>query len=60
MIWWLCPELIIKGHVYATMPPLFRITTKDNKYIFIKDEKELNSYKERNLGKKFLVNRNKG
>lgn len=60
MIWWLCPELVIKGHVYATMPPLFRITTKDNKYIFIRDEKELEKYKSENVGKKYLVNRNKG
>ena len=27
MFWWLCPELITNGHIYTTIPPLFRITT---------------------------------
>ena len=40
MFWWLCPELIENGHLYTTMPPLFRITTKKNQYIFIKDADE--------------------
>ena len=60
MFWWLCPELILNGHLYTTMPPLFRITTKQNKYIYLKDEKELNDYKEKHKNEKFLINRNKG
>ena len=60
MFWWLCPELILNGHIYTTMPPLFRITTKKNEYIYLKDEKELNEYKEQHKNEKFLINRNKG
>ena len=60
MIWWLCPELIENGHLYTTMPPLFRITTNKNKYIFLKDANALEEYKNAHKGEKFLVNRNKG
>ena len=60
MFWWLCPELIENGHLYTTMPPLFRITTKKNQYIFIKDADELEKYKELHKGESFLINRNKG
>jgi len=60
MFWWLCPELIENGHLYTTMPPLFRITTKKNQYIFIKDAIELEKYKELHKGETFLINRNKG
>lgn len=60
MFWWLCPELILNGHIYTTMPPLFRITTNKNKYIYLKDENELNEYKIKHKGEKFLINRNKG
>lgn len=60
LLWWLCPELILNGHVYTTMPPLFRITTKKNEYIYLKDANELEKYKKEHLGEKFLINRNKG
>lgn len=60
MFWWLCPELILNGHIYTTMPPLFRITTKKNEYIYLKDENELNEYKNKHKNEKFLINRNKG
>ena len=60
LFWWLCPELILNGHIYTTMPPLFRITTKKNEYIYLKDEKELEKYKEEHKNEKYLVNRNKG
>ena len=60
LFWSLCPELIINGHLYTTMPPLYRITTKDNKYIFLKDQAALEEYKANHVGQKYLVNRNKG
>lgn len=60
LFWWLCPELIENGHIYTTMPPLFRITTKKNEYVFLKDIKALEEYKEKHKGEKYLVNRNKG
>lgn len=60
LFWWLCPELVENGHIYTTMPPLFRITTKKNQYIFLKDAKALEEYKAQHQGEKYLVNRNKG
>ena len=58
-IWSFIPELIQKGYVYATVPPLFRITS-GKKYIYLKDEVALEKYKNENVGKKFLVTRLKG
>ena len=60
LFWVLCPELIINGHVYATYPPLFRITTSKNEYVFLKDGAALNDYKNAHRGEKYLVSRNKG
>ena len=60
LFWWLCPDLVKNGHVYAAIPPLFRITTKKNKYIFLKDQKALEDYKNSHIGESYLVNRNKG
>ena len=60
LFWWLCPELILNGHIYTTMPPLFRITTKKNEYIFLKDQVALERYKKEHINEKYLVNRNKG
>lgn len=60
LFWWLCPELIEKGHLYTTMPPLFRITTNRNQYIFLKDATALEEYKNKHQGEKYLINRNKG
>jgi len=59
MFWWLCPELIINGHIYVAIPPLFRITTKKNEYIYLVDQKALNNYKKTHK-EQFIINRNKG
>jgi hypothetical protein len=53
LFWWLCPELIENGHLYTTMPPLFRITTKKNQYIFLKDAAALEDYKASHVGESF-------
>ena len=42
------------------MPPLFRITTNQNQYIFLKDAAALDEYKIKHQGEKYLINRNKG
>ena len=60
LFWWLCPDLILNGHVYTTMPPLFRVTTRKNEYIYLKDQNELDIYKAQHAGEKYQVNRNKG
>lgn len=44
ILWFLCPELIINGHVYSAEPPLFKVTTKNNKYVFLADQQALNDY----------------
>ena len=58
--WSLCPELIINGHIYAAVPPLFRITTRKNEYIYLRDAAALERYKAEHLNEKYAVNRNKG
>lgn len=60
MFWELCQELVINGHIYVAQPPLFRITTKKNEYVFLKDEAELAKYKKEHKTVDYLVNRNKG
>ena len=59
-LWSLCPELLTNGHVYAAVPPLFRITTSKNEYIFLKGADELEEYKKQHNKERFLINRNKG
>ena len=58
--WSLCPELIINGHIWVTMPPLYRITKGTDTYIYIKDDDELEAYKTAHAGEKYEINRNKG
>ena len=58
--WSLCPELILNGHLWITIPPLFRITKGKDTYIYLKDATELEQYKKEHSGEKYLVNRNKG
>lgn len=45
ILWYLCPELILNGHVYSSEPPLFKVTTKRNEYVYIRDDVELQQYK---------------
>lgn len=58
--WSLCPELILNGHMWITMPPLYRITKGKDNYIYLKDDEELEKYKQEHNGEKYLINRNKG
>lgn len=60
ILWYLCPELIINGHVYSSVPPLFRVTTKKNEYVYLKDENALEEYKQKNAAKIKTVSRMKG
>ena len=59
VFWWLCPELVENGHIYVAIPPLFRITDKNNNYIYFKGEKELEKYRASHKGS-YLINRMKG
>ena len=58
--WWLSPELFTNGHIYVAVPPLFRVTTKKNEYIYLKDAAALEEYKVKHSGEKFQINRAKG
>ena len=58
--WTLCPELVTNGHIWVAIPPLFRITTKKNEYIYLRDAAALEEYKRVHAGEKYAVNRNKG
>lgn len=59
-LWTICPELILNGHVYVTVPPLYRITKGKDKYVYLKDNEELEKYKNEHRNEKFVINRNKG
>lgn len=58
-LWSFCPELIEKGYVYATVPPLFRVT-KNKKYTYLQDDKALDEYRAKYPNGGFQVSRNKG
>ena len=60
-IWNFCPKLIYEGHIYAGVPPLYKITLGGNKgYKYLKDDTALEEFKKANIGKKYTVNRLKG
>ena len=58
-IWSFVPELIYNGHVYATVPPLFKVTIGKD-YHYVKDEEALEDFKRQHSGRKLIVNRLKG
>ena len=58
-IWNFCPELIYDGHIYAGVPPLYKVTI-GKKYKYIKNDEALEQFREENKGKKYIVNRMKG
>ena len=58
-VWNFCPQLILDGYVYAGVPPLYKITTSKG-YVYLKNDEELEKFREANKGKKYSVNRLKG
>lgn len=46
--------------MYSAIPPLFRITTKKNEYIYLRDADELEEYKKENANKIGSIGRLKG
>ncbi len=60
IFWYICPELVINGHVYSSVPPLYRVTTKKNEYVYLRDDSELESYKKTNSNKIQSIGRLKG
>ena len=59
-IWNFCPQLIEDGYIYAGVPPLYKITESKDKYKYLKDDNELESYRASHKGKKYQVGRMKG
>ena len=59
-IWTFCPRLIEEGYIYAGVPPLYRIAVNKDDYIYLKDDKALEEYRETHKGKKYQVTRLKG
>lgn len=59
-IWSFCPELIENGYVYATIPPLYRITYGKDNYLYLQDDAALEQYRNDNVGKNYTVGRMKG
>ena len=60
ILWYICPELIQNGHVYSAVPPLFRVTTKNNEYVYLKDSDALEEYKKKHGNKIKSIGREKG
>lgn len=58
-IWTFCPELISQGYIYAGVPPLYKITI-DKEYKYLKNDAELEKFREANPKGKYLVTRLKG
>ena len=53
------PELIMEGHVYIAMPPLFKVIPKKGNEQYLYDEKELERYRKTHTGE-FTLQRYKG
>lgn len=60
ILWYICPELIQNGHVYSAVPPLFRVTTKNNEYVYLRDATALEEYKKKHENKIKSIGREKG
>lgn len=48
------------GHIYAGVPPLYKITEGKDKYIYLKNDEALEEYRNTHKGKKYVVGRMKG
>ena len=60
ILWYMCPELITNGHVYSAVPPLFRVTTKKNEYIYLRDAEALATYQKEHGAEVQSIGRLKG
>ena len=58
-MWNVCPDIILKGYVYAGVPPLYKITLS-GKYYYLKDDAALEEFRRNHAGKNYQVNRLKG
>ncbi|MBQ9512986.1 MAG: DNA gyrase subunit B [Lachnospiraceae bacterium] len=54
------PELILQGHVYIAMPPLYKAIPKKGKEEYLYDDKALAAYRKKHDGSSFTLQRYKG
>jgi len=58
-VWTFAPELIEKGYIYASVPPLYKVTM-NKRYYYLKDGAALDAFKKDNPGKTLVIGRMKG
>lgn len=58
-IWNFCPQLIYDGHIYAGVPPLYKVTI-GKEYKYLKNDEALEEFRRTHAGRKYTVNRLKG
>lgn len=46
--------------MYSAVPPLYRVTTKKNEYVYLRDDNALDEYKKDNSNNIQSINRMKG
>lgn len=54
------PELILQGHVYIAMPPLYKAIPKKGKEEYLYDDKALAAYRKKHADSSFTLQRYKG
>jgi len=60
LFYYYMPELVRKGHVYAALPPLYRIVKKDTTSVYIADDNELEKYRKLHPNDNDILYRFKG
>ena len=56
----LCPELIMNGHIYRVYGALFKVIFPDNTYTLIQTDADLEKWKKKNGNKRYTLTRAKG
>ncbi len=59
-IWNFCPQLIEDGHIYALQAPLYKVVIGKDKYVYLRNDEELEQFTLQNKGRKYQVSRFKG
>ena len=54
------PELILEGHVYVAMSPLYKVVPSKGEEVYLYDDQELKKYRQTHSNQKFTLQRYKG
>ena len=60
LFYYYMPQLILEGHVYIVVAPLYRIIKSDTSSLYLKDDAALKQYRKEHPNEKYSVNRFKG